>query len=331
MDEHDLEIEQVTRRNALIAAGLFIENPEQIEGLVYPVPGGVRPERLLREYETKATIGRKVRCSFCKSHSPHYRGFVAELADNSPALIGINCGEEHFGKGKWDEMRAHLVREQDRVHFEARIAPALRQIEIIHPLIDIWRRQLEIWGRFRRSIKSVLPDLNTALLSAAALREGRLEREKMKTIDAIDENGRAIQRRVPDITGYGRIPHPEVLTTQAPDGKAAAVKTMVQQAFKELQKEGNVKSIAGAFSTLRSARRQVDDIQDLHTRWVRMADMEWWQDACRWMKATDGGQYRVAGRFVIESNYGQPYKVAVPAPDGAIDELYRQITAAWPS
>src|SRR3954464_9293020 len=148
MSDDDFAAETTSRRDALIEAGLFIENPEQVPGLVYPIPPERSLKALVREYETKATLGRKVRCAACPTHTLHYRGFVSELDDGTPALVGIVCGERHFGEGIWAEMRAKLVREQDRAHYLARLGPALRQIELLHPLLREWKCALAAWGVF---------------------------------------------------------------------------------------------------------------------------------------------------------------------------------------
>lgn len=97
MDEeviYDEAAELASKRDILIAAGLFIEDPEADEGLTFPVPAGVKVKELLTSYDTRATTGRKVRCAACRTKTPHYRGFRAELDNGGRANIGIDCGEE---------------------------------------------------------------------------------------------------------------------------------------------------------------------------------------------------------------------------------------------
>lgn len=187
--DDDLAAETTSRRDALIAAGLFIEDPEQIAGLVFPIPSERSLGTLVREYETNSTLGRKVWCAACPTHTLHYRGFVAELDNHAPALMGIDCGEAHFGKGVWAEMRAKLIREQDRAHYLARMAPALRQIELLHPLLRELKKAMGVWGRFCRDLEAILPDLNDDLFEAAERREGRLEREKYRQVTDATSRG----------------------------------------------------------------------------------------------------------------------------------------------
>lgn len=331
MSDEDLGAETTSRRDALIAAGLFIEDPEQIAGLIFPIP----PERslgnLVREYETKSTLGRKVRCAACKTHTLHYRGFVAELDDGAPALVGIDCGEAHFGKGIWAEMRAKLVREQDRAHYLARLGPALRQIELLHPLLCEWQGALAVWGAFRRDLAMTLPDLNDDLFEAAERREGRLEREKMRKVTVVDEQGRERVERRPETIAYGRIPHPEVFVGAPPGSRVGPAVAALKKAEPGLRDAGNVKAVAGAFAVLREGRRHIEEARALHDRWVRLSEMGWWRSAVEWANSHGGsGKYRIAGRTIVRANDGSPLKVEVPEPDPRVVPLYDTIMAAWP-
>jgi hypothetical protein len=119
------EDEALTRQKIIPEAGLFVDDPEGIPRRHHPIPAGMEPVRLLKDYDTSRTTGRKVRCSACAHKQPHNRGFVAKMPDGRPALIGFNCGEKHFGDGAWQRMNADLRREQDDVYYAARVHPAL--------------------------------------------------------------------------------------------------------------------------------------------------------------------------------------------------------------
>jgi hypothetical protein len=56
------------------------------------------------------------------------------MPDGRPALIGINCGERHFGDGEWARMHVNLRQEQDTVY--SRLAFFLPSTGLQPPTIE---------------------------------------------------------------------------------------------------------------------------------------------------------------------------------------------------
>lgn len=73
---------------------LIISHPELQPGLTTVIPPGERPSHYLNRYHAD----HKVRCAFCDKHTPHNRGFTAQMEDGRVALCGKDCADEYFGK-----------------------------------------------------------------------------------------------------------------------------------------------------------------------------------------------------------------------------------------
>lgn len=329
-NEEDLAAEEHTRRTVLVAANLFEQDPEMIDGLVYPVPADRRLSSLLRDYDTQRTTNRKVRCAVCPTHTKHYRGFVGQLDDDSLALIGIDCGEQRFGKGAWAEMSAKLKRAQDEAHYQARIEPARKQIAIVYPLLQQWRDALGEWLAFRAVFAQRHEDLFSELREAAVTNEGRLTRERMAWVTVVDEQGNPRKERQPQTETYGRIPYPEGFASRKGDRRLLDAGECLKKANRILADKRDLKSLAEAFRILRDGRKAIDDVEEFHQGWIRNASIEWWGKACDWYNSVGGpGRMRLNGRRLIRANDGNPIVVPIPAPRND-ESLFGKISAEWP-
>ncbi|HEX4739041.1 MAG TPA: hypothetical protein VH331_15925 [Allosphingosinicella sp.] len=330
-DGEDESLEEQARRQVLVAANLFDEDPEQIAGLVFPIPAERTLAALLRDYDTQRTTNRKVRCAVCPTHTKHFRGFVGQLDDGSLALIGINCGEDRFGEGTWAEMSASLKRQQEEAYYRGRIEPARQQVEIVYPLLQEWATRLSRWRSFAESVRSRYSDFFGSLREAAVKRDGQLIREQMVFVTVVDEQGIPRQQRQPRVEVMGRIPFPAgFVAITIGDRRLTEARECVKNAYRALAPNADLRSLERAFRTLREGRKLIDEVEEFHQGWIRNSSLDWWSSACNWHNAAGSSRrLRVHGRAIMMSNDGNPIKLVVPEASPS-ESLFEAIAAAWP-
>jgi hypothetical protein len=314
----DVAIEHVVRRDALIAAGLFIEDPEEDQTLAFPVPHGVRIERLLTSYDTKTTTGRKVRCAGCPTHTKHYRGFRALLDNGQQANIGIDCGETHATPGAWEEMNASLSRRQRDAYNAARVQPTLQALERAEPLLKTWHDRSKVAVTFMRQIEDAFPALAAAFAQAGKQDEGRLEFVRNRELNKQERRLRNGQRWEGVTVYCATIPYPASFDRSfATSGIVSAFQGM-KSARQILLDNPTPSQVSDALQRLRLARKLLDDSAAIHDGLLANLDPAWWQGACRWanVEKLTPGTLRLEGRTLIcETDHAD---ISLPLPDPAL-------------
>lgn len=90
--------------------GLVISHPELQPGLTDVIPPGELPSHYINRYQAEE----EVRCAFCDKHTPHKRGFTAQMEDGRIALCGRDCAAKYFGTEAAEKFEAELERQIQR-------------------------------------------------------------------------------------------------------------------------------------------------------------------------------------------------------------------------
>lgn len=330
------EDDEVVARLAIIRkAGLFVDDPETIPDRHHPIPAGMEPVRLLKDYDTTRTTGRKVRCSACAHHQHHNRGFVAEMPDGRPALIGINCGEKHFGDGEWDRMHADLRREQDDVYYAARVHPALEQIKGTYERATALKGAIRSFETEWTCMRLRFPDLFGLLHTAATKNEGYLDRYVRKMVPAVGRDGRPMQTERIETVRFGRIPAPEAFAVKsALRGLDDAIGTL-RTAKLKFERGADTKSRREAFAELARGRRLAEDLAARVRGYARNAETEWWSHAVRFCLA-EGTMEKLTlmHRTLQTPDYAAGWgniQIAIPRLAPADVANVDAMVAAWPT
>ncbi|TCP96359.1 hypothetical protein C8J46_10954 [Sphingomonas sp. PP-F2F-A104-K0414] len=279
------EHEAFTRQRIIREAGLFVDDPESIPGRHHPIPAGIEPVRLLKDYDTSRTTGRKVRCSACAHQQPHNRGFVAEMPDGRPALIGINCGEKHFGDGAWQRMNADLRREQDDVYYAARVHPALQQIQ------TSYERAVGLKGAIRsfegqwKQMRQNVPELFKKLDVACRRNEGALVRHVTRMVPSIGRDGRLTHREQVENVSFGAVPDPGAFIARSALHDLDAAIGTLRTAKLKLESSADTRPRRDAFAALARGKRLVEDVAAQMRGYVLNSSGEWWASAVRFCLA----------------------------------------------
>lgn len=324
--------EAVTRLKIIRDAGLFIDDPEAIIDRHHPIPAGMEPVRLLKDYDTSRTTGRKVRCSACAHHQHHNRGFVAEMPDGRPALIGINCGEKHFGDGAWERMNADLRREQDDVYYAARVHPALEQIRASYDravtLKGVARAFETKWGRMRQEV----PEFFQLLDAACKKNEGALVRYVSRMVPIIGRDGKLAHKEQIDTKSFGKVPAPQAfLARSAIHSLDAAIGTL-RAAKLKLGNGADTKSRREAFAELARGRRIVEDIAAQVGGYARNSTTEWWASAVKFCLA-EGVMTRLSllHRTLHGSSDGwHVFDAIIPKLESSDLTRFEALVESWP-
>lgn len=306
----------MARRDALIAAGLFIEDPEQDQNLAFPVPPGVKIERLLTSYDTKTTTGRKVRCAGCPTHTKHYRGFRALLDNGQQANIGIDCGETHASPGAWEEMNANLSRRQRDAYNAARVAPTLQAIERAEPLLKAWHDRSKVAVAFMRQLEDAFPTLSAALAQAGKQDDGRLEFDRNRELNKQERRLRNGQRWEVVTVYCSTIPYPPSFERWFATSGIVGAFQGIKSAQKILSGDPTPSQVSDALQRLRVARKLLDDSAAIHDGLLANLDPVWWQGACRWanVEKLTPGTLRFEGRTLICETDQADISLTIPDP-----------------
>ena len=324
--------ESVARLTIIRNAGLFVDDPEAIPGRHHPVPAGIRPVRLLQDYDTSRTTGRKVRCSACPHQQWHYRGFVAEMSDGRPALIGINCGEKHFGEGEWGRMHADLRREQDDAYYSARVAPALNQIRASYDRAVALKGAVKSFEADWRRMKATFPDMFKLLDTACGRSDGRLERHVRKMVPTIGRDGRPAEREQIDTITFGKVPEPYAFNARPLPYDIDAAFATLRTAKLKLEQEADTRSRREAFAELAKGRRIVADVAAQVRGYARNADLGWWSHAVRFSLAEGAIKHlSLLHRTLNGSDGWRNDNCTIPHLDLAVLASAQQLVDTWPS
>lgn len=288
----------------LVDAGL-IEDLEGEDGLVFPLPSEAQIVRIVRGYDTRESSGLKVRCSACKQHQPHNRGFRVELDDGNQARVGFNCGEGHFGEGAWKAAVADFDRRAENAIYVARIGPTLTAIEQILPLIDEWHGRTNQFGKWIVKFRKNVPALFRRLGEESKLRDGRLEKQKKIKTSGVDRNGREIQKTSFEAVSIGRIPFPGMFLGESPNHGLNAAKKSLGLAVALLEHRRDTSSLNRAFAHVRDARQYLAEANDVHAKILLNLNSDWVPALCKWANRDEKlhCEYESDGAAIIHSEF----------------------------
>lgn len=88
-------------------SNFIISKPDLQAGLTAEIPRGEIPIQYINRYEAE----HEVRCAFCDKHTPHKKGFTAQMEDGRIALCGKDCGIKYFGKEVADNFEEELEKQ----------------------------------------------------------------------------------------------------------------------------------------------------------------------------------------------------------------------------
>lgn len=328
-EDEDLKAEATARRTALIDAGLFVEDPTDTQGLVYPIPPNRDLMMLEVSYDTKETTGEKVRCAVCPTHTKHYRGFIGRLDNDSRALIGINCGESHFGKGVWAELSASLEARQNDAHYRARIGPARAQIEAVYPLMRDIKEAMNLWTKFRAELGNEHRLFARELEKAATKGGGKLTRDREVEVTVVDQAGR--ERREIQVQSelFGHIPFPEGFGRVNIERSVKQATEALKAANKILTAQSTTRELAEGFRILRDGRNAIRDAKSFYNGCKKNLSTKWWQTACDWSNfdRTDERLIIKNGLLLEQDKIGNMHPVKIPnLPNAPFDVVLNR----WP-
>jgi hypothetical protein len=167
-----------------------VSSPDLQVGLSMEIEPGTRPKEFLNRYDAAD----KVRCAFCKGHTPHHRGFTVRLDDGRTALCGIICAQDFFGKEVASRFESVLQQQIER-HNQKRIlartvdgaASALAIME--NDWLEIERAYCAAVGGIKAWIE--LDDVKRDLAGDSIL----LRKTKTKWVDTVARDGREIRKK----------------------------------------------------------------------------------------------------------------------------------------
>lgn len=319
-----VEVEEQVRRQALAGAGL-VEELDDEEGLVFPLPLNAHIVRVLRGYDTRDTTNTKVRCSACPQHQLHNRGFRVEIESGEQARIGIRCGEKHFGHGAWQTAVADYDRRVQHAHYLARVKPALDAIEQIMPLIREWHQRTNLLAKLGPGFPSELSD---RLYEEAKRSEGRLERERRRKRKRVNRQGQEETYTETEVILVARIPYPGMFLGESPTHPLNGATKEIGCAVALLANKTDTASLAKAFSHLRRGRQYLNDAARTHRGILSNLTPGWLPALCEWANQDDGLEesYAVQG-LTIECD-GDPFPLLSPEVLGA--PTIDRINELWP-
>ena len=322
--------EAATRLEIIRKAGLHVDDPETIPGLMYPIPAGMEPVRLLMGYDTSKSTGRKVRCAACQHHQPHNRGFVAEMPGGQRSLIGIVCGEKHYD-GQWEHLSAGLRQQQDEVYYEARVLPALTQIVasyeracalkgLIEPIEDEWRR-----------MRVVLPELHSLIQIACAKNEGWLDRYVRRKVHGVGRDGKATESHEVSTVRFGRVPAPRAFLHHNAIHDLQRAVGALRTAKLQMEKNADTRSRKEAFLDLAKGRRMAEAVAEQVEGYHRNANMAWWQGARDlYVAEAYPGRLTIEGRTVeLWDGWSSVSANILPCPAEHVARA-QELVATWP-
>jgi len=322
-DEDDLGREHIARRDALAAAGLFIEDPEADAGLAFPVPAGAKIVRLLTSYDTKLTTGRKVRCAGCPTHMKHHKGFRALLDNDLQANIGKDCGEAHSEPGAWETMNASLSRLQREAYDAARIAPTIANITAAEPMLRSWNERCSSASKFYRAFQDAFPDLAVKIATAGQQSNGRLEFQTTRRLSERERRLRNGQTREIRTHHCATVPHWRSFRHENPVKSIIAGFRQLAVAKQELASSSAPARVAEAFRMIRAANAKLSAAADEHNQMLRNFSLDWWTGVPRWAKAEKlvPGELRFDDRCLVCDDDREEVRLAIPDP--------RELACGW--
>ena len=243
------------RQRILASRGLFVADPEAIEGLAPHVPDGSTPTTALQSYDTRTSTKRKVRCALC-GRQIHHRGFVVRLDTGEVVLAGKNCGEEHFGHDAFARVFADLERRQEAAFYEARTPIVLEQLAKMAEPMRRWEKSIRGLSQFLTAVRTGFPVL-WSLLRGAASNDGNLIVADTRQIAVAGRDGEMKEVRDFGQKVVGRIPFPDAFNGIAAAPLLREANDLLRSARETLEGSPGFVKRKAAFVAVNKARQKL--------------------------------------------------------------------------
>lgn len=333
IEEEAKLLEEQSRRQIYVEAGLTIEDPTAIPDLLERVVPTATPSHAI-DYNTKLTIGRKIDCAACGHKRNHYKGFLVTFQNGDRALVGIECGEkEFFGPGAWERMANQLDQQKRAVLYEKRSAPAAAALErvLIHlaTLSAVAHQVDELLSDFAAEF----PELWEGFENATK-REGKLIQTTVRAKDIVERSGLGREVRTVEEVVIAQLPCSEIIGAQTMSGRISLVSTRVRLIQKSLTGASvTMVQQAQAFNDIRQCRVQLDEVLRLYDRSLGYFAWGFWEGVAKWGRTAPkrAGNYKCKnGRFRLVADTAEEGYLKLPSTP--MPSASRQaIISDWPS
>lgn len=326
------ELEERHLQSALTNAGLIDDTADE-SGVVFPLPTSSQIIRIVAGYDTRKTTNQKVRCSACKQHQPHFRGFRVELDTGQQARIGLDCGEKHFGEGTWQSAVSDYERRAENAVYVSRIEPAIASIGKTMPVLREWHGRTNIFGSWIVSFSRDVPKLFTRLVEEAKLRDGRLERQRRVKQNSVNRQGASGQKAAYETILIGQIPYPDMFIGSSPNHGLNEAQTHFGLAVALLENKRDTASLAKAFRHIQDARRQLQHAADVHSKIRANLKLDWIPSLCAWANRDERleASYRAMNNGILHDEMGSEEIFEFVNLDALGLPMFGVIDAIWNS
>lgn len=297
-----------------------IADPEAQAGLTDVIERGAIPARYINRYHT----AHDVRCAFCDNHTPHRRGYTAEMKDGRIALCGIDCGRKYFGMEVARNFERALQKTEDEAKRDAILEAAIEDLPLLY--MQVRQKWLPLELEVDKILRA-LPRFSDGLMRKQITDGGDfvISDVKVEWIRTPDGGRKPIETKIE----RGRIRGARLLVMDA--GRFSKVRRYCEYVLKGRDQFGHPISDARRLKYRMSITQSVED----GLIYLRTAQMLFSQENIReFDKAlrhyrSDGSQIQWKKRGdtqgairIRDSNYE---KVTIPLPDLAdlpsLDEL----------
>lgn len=170
---------------------LIISEPGLQVGLTDIIPLGEIPAHYINRYHA----AEKVRCAFCDKHTPHNKGFTAQMADGRIALCGRDCAAKYFGQEVADKFEEQLEKQIERSSRRLLIQRTLDGIP--DTLAQVSEDLVRMEQAGLKAAHALFLEFRSARLPTRLTEAGDLEisENRRRWVEREDENGQV--RKVP--------------------------------------------------------------------------------------------------------------------------------------
>ncbi len=198
-----------------------VDDPRDIEGLVWTIPKDVTIVALLHRYIFPSE---KLNCIVCRE-ARHHSGGVALLSDGSKCLIGNDCGRKTFGKELWDQRISEFEKAQNRQELldrssqiRANIGPQLKSAPQLEPSYRGYAHlQTLTINCIRKDYRRLIHDLNeSAGQLGITARKSEIAKDAFRELSSSNTRGDKLTRSAFETRPIGRIRGYHFLSGKSP-------------------------------------------------------------------------------------------------------------------